>query len=386
VADLDEGFFEVEPGKTAEKKGEGESEDGNGKVAPGFDEGEAAKKHAEKKLVEQVSAVSNEAQSAEPTPAQAAAEPHGGEKQSVKEKQEVGEGHPSEPDSGHERLIRAGRAPAQEEHTGDEKIESKRQEAAMGEEPSAAEWVAKREGAENAEEKGVRAARHERVPGKNVGGVVMEEKSAKKRRGDNGNENETKEGAAVQKANQQRKSEVKLLFDGERPGDAEGENAPSAAKRHGEILEKKDEGRPRQGSDEDLLVFCDEAGARKIDGESDGGKQDGVDGNDAKETAGVEDAEIVGGLAGVQKDAADEEAGKDKEEGDAGPGGAGRKEGVGEGRAGAHNDFKEVSEKDQADGDAADAVKLGDAAGEIEREGFAEAFAVNRCLSRSKVR
>ncbi len=42
-----------------------------------------------------------------------------------------------------------------------------------------------------------------------------------------------------------------------------------------------------------------------------------------------------------------------------------------------------MSDQHHADYEAADAIELGDAAGEIEREGFAEAFAVNRCLSRT---
>src|SRR5664280_1495931 len=105
------------------------------------------------------------------------------------------------------------------------------------------------------------------------------------------------------------------------------------------------------------------AGMQKDAGENYGREYDVIQRKNAKDTAGIEAAEIVCGGAGIEEDAGDEKSGEDEEEIDAGPAEAkivlqdGAREMVGR-DIGAH-----VQEEDKNDGAGAETVEFRDESG-----------------------
>ena len=333
MAEGDQRLLKIEPGKAAEDESEGQSEDGENKVAPRTDPGEAAKKQTEKKLMEQVSAVSDSAQAAEPAPAQAASDPRGRKKQRVEQNGEVKERQPGETGGDHQRIVNRRRAPGEKGHAAEKERERERQEAAVGEEKGAAARVAEGECAEDAEEKSVGATGHEGVPGQEARRGKREKEGPQNGSKSDAGENDGEKGAAVQETDEKRKSEVELLLDGERPSDAERENAPGIAEGQLEILKEECKREPRQVAGKDLVEAAKDVSLPEKSEEIRNQQEDGVNGNDAEETASIEDAEVVGGGAGVEEDATDEETGEDEEKVNAAPGETADGEKVGAGRS-----------------------------------------------------
>jgi hypothetical protein len=91
----------------------------------------------------------------------------------------------------------------------------------------------------------------------------------------------------------------------------------------------------------------------------------------AEDAADVKRTEVVRGAAGVEKNAADEKTGEDEEEIDTAPAGgeSGEKSMWPETQRGMVGIANVMTKYDEQDGEAAEAVELGDAGGKAERAG-----------------
>src|SRR5260370_2830673 len=133
-------------------------------------------------------------------------------------------------------------------------------------------------------------------------------------RGDKRNEQTAKR----EEAKQGRGEEVKMFFDSKRPGNAE----PGPGKvRHADehVLEKEKLDR----SAEQIAGSNAKAAGEKHEHNDGGGGEkkspEVVDRQDAKDAAHIKGAEVVRRVTGVQKNAADQEAGKNEEKGHPAP-------------------------------------------------------------------
>ena len=123
--------------------------------------------------------------------------------------------------------------------------------------------------------------------------------------------------AAGEEPDDQREREIKLLFDRQRPRDPQSVAAKVHRADHPEVLCESPEKIPRRMCRSQpravTHALCQKQERRN-------GEEDcGINRDDPEKTACVEDLEIVAGLARIQEDSADEEAGQHKEEVHAAP-------------------------------------------------------------------
>jgi hypothetical protein len=152
-------------------------------------------------------------------------------------------------------------------------------------------------------------------------------------------------------ANDRSPEEVVLLFDGERPGGADGGRQCDVK----EILQEEDVGPPGCGSEGFEDGLADEPGSVEITDDED----EKVDGPDAQSATRIEVAEVAGLVAGFEEDGGDQESGEDEEEIDAGPS---PERGLVEERV--FEAGMAMVEDDAEDGDAAEPLEFGDVGGE----------------------
>src|SRR5260370_11681933 len=181
-------------------------------------------------------------------------------------------------------------------------------------------------------------------------------------RGDKRNDEKGKR----EEANQGRGEEVKLFFDSKRPGNDE----PGPGKvRHADenVLEKE---KLDRNAEQIAGSNAKAAGEKHEHNDGGGGEKKSpevVDRQDAKDAAHIKGAEVVRRVTGVQKNAADQEAGKNEEKGHPAPAnGEGREKSMRpETERGVVGLADVVAKNDEKNGEPAGAVELQDAAGGI---------------------
>ena len=96
MADLNQRFLKIDPRQPAECDGNNQDDDRKSEIMPGAKPRDPPKKHAQEKLVEQVSTIRNDAQPAQPPPAEAMADPTVSEEKRVEQENQVCDRQPGE--------------------------------------------------------------------------------------------------------------------------------------------------------------------------------------------------------------------------------------------------------------------------------------------------